>query len=479
MLREPVPVPAETTPHDGTGFARVPARQARRKGLLAMPRRSMLVWAALAALLAGALVWWATLAPTVPALILRVAPLVRTLQFSGRVATLSRVDVGSTLTGRVLAVAVAAGDRVHRGDVLVSLEGDELRAALSQAEASERQAAARLGGLRSTGRGGAQAAVAQADSVLVAAQADLRRTRDLVDRGFLSAARLDEAQRNTDVARAQQASARALSAANAEQGTEVAQAQAQLALAASATTAARARLAQAVLSAPADARVLARLVEPGQIVQPGRALLSLALSGPLQLVAQVDERYVEQLQVGQVASVVADAYPDRRFVARVLSIAPVVDAQRGAIEVKFSLAPPPPDFLREDMTLSVEVETARRDAALVVPAAALRGSESATPSSATSPMTSATTAVVLIERDGRAQQRKVRLGLRTLDGAEVLEGLTPGDTVLLGGAVESGSRVRTDTRPSAAAPSGNSARNKARSAAREDAGAALSNAMGR
>ena len=444
-----------------------------------MPRRSILTWAALAALLAGALAWWASRVPTVPALILHVAPLVRTLQFSGRVATLSRVDVGSTLTGRVLEVAVAAGDRVNQGDVLVRLESDELRAALAQAQASERQAAARLGGLRSTGRSSAQATVAQADSVLVAAQADLRRTQDLVAQGFLSAARLDEAQRAANVARAQQASARAQSAANAEQGTDVAQAQAQLALAASATTAARARLAQAVLSAPADARVLARLVEPGQIVQPGRALLSLALAGPLQLVAQVDERYVEQLQVGQVASVVADAYPDRRFTARVLSIAPVVDAQRGAIEVKFSLAQPPPEFLREDMTLSVEVETARRDAALVVPAAALRGNESATTSAMTSATTSATTAVLLIERDGRAQEREVRLGLRTLDAAEVLEGLAAGDTVLLGSAAKPGSRVRADTRPRAAAAPGNSARNTARNAAREDAGAALSNAMGR
>ena len=474
MFSEPLPVPARTTPGDA-GVAVVPSAQRQRESVRAMPRRTVLALAALAAVLTGALAWWATRAPTVPALILQVAPLVRTLQFSGRVATLSRVDVGSTLTGRVLTVAVAAGDRVEQGDVLVSLEADELRAVLAQAQASERQAAARLGGLRSTGRSSAQAAVAQADSVLVAAQADLRRTQDLVAQGFLSASRLDEAQRAANVARAQQAAARALSAANAEQGTDLSQARAQLSLAASATTAARARLAQAVLSAPADARVLARLVEPGQIVQPGRALLSLALSGPLQLVAQVDERYVEQVQVGQTASVVADAYPDRRFVARVLSIAPVVDAQRGAIEVKFSLAQPPPAFLREDMTLSVEVETARRDAALVLPAAALRGSESASPSAMASVMASSTAAVVLIESDGRARERKVRLGLRTLEAAEVLEGLAAGDTVLLGSAVKPGSRVRVAIQPRAAAPPSRSARN----AAREDAGAALSNAMGR
>ena len=262
----------------------------------------------------------------------------------------------------------------------------------------------------------------------------------------------------------------------------MAQAQAQLALAAAATEAARARLAQAVLSAPADARVLSRAVEPGQIVQPGRALLSLALAGPLQLVAQVDERYVEQLQVGQLASVVADAFADRRFMARVLSIAPVVDAQRGAIEVRFSLPQQPPDFLREDMTLSIEVETARRDAALAVPVAALRGDLLPTAAlrsdlpaaSGLRRDAAASTAVVLIERDGRVEARTVRLGLRTLDAAEVLEGLAAGDTVLLGPAIKPGSRVRADTQAAAALLDKPKA-----SATREDAGAALSNAMGR
>ena len=418
---------------------------------------------ALAAVLVVGLVGWATRVPVVPATSVQAAPLVRTLQFSGRVATLSRVDVGSTMTGRVLEVAVAEGAHVTKGEALVRLESGELRAALEQAQASERQAAARLTGLRSTGRSGAQATLAQADSVLVAAQADLQRTRDLVAKGFLSEARLDDAQRGSAVARAQQAAARAQSAANADQGTDVTQAQAQLAVTASATAAARARLDQAVLSAPADARVLARLVEPGQIVQPGRALLSLALAGPLLLVAQVDERFLEQLQVGQVASVLADAFPNQRFSARVQSISPLVDAQRGAVEVKFSLPQAPPAFLREDMTLSIEVETARRDTALVVPASALRGDGSAA------------TATVLVERDGRAEAREVRLGLRTLEAAEVLDGLAAGDTVLLGTTAKPGQRVRADLKTSLARPSTQGARN----ATREDAGSALTNAMGR
>ena len=395
------------------------------------------VWALGAAvLLAAVAMGAATLrGPQVDALVVQSAPLVRTLQFSARVATLSRVDVGSTVTGRVAQVRVMEGAPVRQGDVLVQLESDELRAALAQAVAAERQAKARLEGLRSTGRTAAQAARAQADASLQAASASLARVQQLVAEGFYSPAQLDEARRAVDVARAQQLGAQAQLQATADAGTEVAQAQAQWALAQAATVAAQARLAQTTLVAPADARVLVREVEPGQIVQPGKALLSLALAGPTQLVAQVDERFLEQLQLGQPAWVVADAFAEQRFAARVLSIAPAVDAQRGAIEVKFSIEQAPA-FLREDMTLSVEVETARRERTLVLPQAALRGPAGGDQAS------------VLVLQDGRAQVRNVRLGLRTLDAVEVLGGLKESDTVLRGHAsLQDGQRVRARTVP--------------------------------
>jgi len=387
------------------------------------------------------------------------APLVRTLQFSARVATLSRVDVGSTVTGRVAQVRVNEGAQVRQGEVLVQLESDELRAALTQAVASERQAQARLQGLRSTGRSGARAALAQSDATLLAAEAELGRVRQLVAQGFFSASRLDEAQRAVDVARALQSGSKAQNQAVGEAGTEVMQAEAQLVASQAATAAAQARLKQTELLSPADARVLTRQVEPGQIVQPGKALMALALAGPTQLVAQVDERFLDQLQTGQSAAVVADAFAGQRFAARVLSIAPSVDAQRGAIEVKFSLEQLAPAFLREDMTLSVEVETGRRARALVLPLRALRAQ--ASPESAT----------VLVAVDGRAQERAVRLGLRTLSAVEVMDGLAEGEGVLLGGRAQAGDRVRPQATPlpAPAAPK----------AVGADAGAALTNAMGR
>ena len=404
---------------------------------------------------------WLWRHPKVDAVEMRSAPLVRSLQFSARVATLSRVEIGSTITGRVDAVLVEEGARVRRGDVLLRLESEELAAALTQAVAAERQAAARLAGLRSTGRAAAQAALAQTDATVRAAQAELTRTEQLVAQGFVSASRVDEVRRILEVAQAQQASARAQTRANEETGSDLVQAQAQLAVAQATTQAAQARLAQTTLVAPADAQVLLRQVEPGQIVQPGKALLGLALVGPTQIVAPVDERFLDQLQAGQVARVVADAFAGQPLAARVLSIAPSVDAQRGAIEVKLTLDAPAPAFLREDMTVSVEVETARRDKALVLPLGALR---TALPDGS---------ATVLVSDAGVARSRAVKLGLRTLDAAEVVEGLAERDVVLIGGTPQADSRVRVRRVP------WQPGQPLAPGAAAPDAGAALTNAMGR
>ena len=427
------------------------------------PRRRRWPWLVAAVVLVAAAViaWLALRGPRVDVVKVSYAPLVRTLQFSARVATLSRVDVGSTVTGRVARVLVTEGAQVRQGDVLVQLESDELRASLTQAVASERQAQARLDGLRSTGRSGARAALAQSDATLLAASAELARVRQLVAQGFFSVSRLDEAQRAVDVARAQQSGSTAQSQAVGDAGTEVMQAGAQLAASQAATAAAQARLKQTAILAPADARVLTRQVESGQIVQPGKALMALALAGPTQLVAQVDERFLDQLQAGQSAMVVADAFASQRFAARVLSIAPSVDAQRGAIEVKFALEQQAPAFLREDMTLSVEVETGKRARALVLPLRALR-TQSAGES-----------ATVLVVDAGRAQARTVRLGLRSLSAVEVLDGLAEGDEVLLGGSVKADDRVRTQTvvlEPGNASP---------KNAGLQDGAAALTNAMGR
>lgn len=383
-------------------------------------------------LLVAGLAWWAMPA-SMPGVVVQRSDLTRTLQFTARVETRNRVELGVTQTGRVLEVKVREGEAVRRGQSLIVLEQDEARAALAQAEANLAQSRARLSSQQSLALPSAQAAQAQAEATLQAAQAELKRTEALVAQGFFSQSRLDEARRAAEVAQAQRDAARAQWKANAGQGAEQAAARAQALAAEAAVQLARARLDQTTVRAPADGAVLLRAVEPGQIVQAGKALMTVSVAGPTELVASVDERFLSQLQVGQAAKVVADAFPQQPFDARVDRLAPAVNAQSGAVEVTLAVVPPVPDFLREDMTLSIEVVTGGRRGAQVLPLEAVRdvravpGGEQGT---------------VMVVEDGRARPHNVKLGLRTLDQIEVLGGLEDGDIVLRDPTVAEGTRVR-------------------------------------
>lgn len=409
----------------------------------------------IAAALALALVvlagWALWRPPAVPAVQPTTAALVRSLQFSARVASRSSVEVGATLTGRVAAVQVREGERVAGGAVLLQLEDAEAQAALAQAEAALAQAAAARLGAGGARLRAADALLAQAQAQQLASAAEQRRSAELVARGFLSPAHGDDASRALAVAQAQLDAARAQHDALAVGGSERAQADAQFAAAQAAVDAARIRLAQTVVRAPTAARVLQRSVEPGQIVQPGRALLRLALDGPLELLAQVDERFLAELAPGQAARVVADAFPDQPFGAKLLRIAPHVDAQRGAVDLHFAPDTLPP-FLREDMTLAIAVVTARRAQARLLPLAALRGESE-----------------VWVVEGGRIAARPLKLGLRSADQVELLGGLGDADWVVLGDAPPPGSRARPVAAGAVARSSGEAGA----------AGAALTEAVGR
>ena len=136
------------------------------------------VWLVVALVLLSALaagLAWRNRPLTVQVLQVQPTELVRSLQFSARVSTLSRVDLGSTVTGRVAQVLVTEGARVRAGQALLDLDSAQEAAALQQALASQQQAAARLTGLRASGRSSARAAQAQAQAALVAAEAELTR----------------------------------------------------------------------------------------------------------------------------------------------------------------------------------------------------------------------------------------------------------------------------------------------------------------
>lgn len=358
---------------------------------------------------------------------------------TGRVVATARIELGAQVAGTVAEVAVEEGDRVAAGDLLVRLADDEPRAALAQAEAALEEAQARLRQLAVTSLPVAEQARQQAASTLVLARREHARVTALAAQGFFSEARLDEANRNLEQAEAQGRSTQLQADAARPRGSDHVLATTREAQARRAVEVARAKLGWTRVLARADAIVLKRRAEPGDVVTAGTKLVSLG-AGPLQIELQVDEKNVGLLAIDKPATVVADAYPDRPFRANVVRIAPAVDAQRGTVQVKLAMDAAP-TFLVPEMTVSAEIAVAAKSGVLTLPAEAVREANSAEP-------------WILTVRDGQAARQPVRLGLRGSGRLEIMQGAAIGDLAVLPGAatVVAGMRVRPAPKAPPVAP---------------------------
>ena len=352
---------------------------------------------------------------------------------SGRVISPQRVTVALQGSGRVLRVAVAEGQSVEAGQLLIELDNSDSRASLAQASAAVAQAQAKLRQLGELNQPLAVQALAQAQATALQARKLLERNRNLVAQGFVSQAAVDDAQRAVDIASSQVSSAQAQVKTNTPDGSDAAVARAALGQAVAGEQLARAKLAQGLVVAPSSGVLISRTVEVGDIVQPGKALMVLAATGPtqaVQVLIQIDEKNLAKIALGQKAIGSADAFASQRFDAVVGYINPGVDPARGSVEVKLNV-PNPPAYLRQDMTVSVDIETARRAAAVVVASSAVEDAATDKP-------------WVLVVRDKHAVKQFVSLGLRGDTRVEVLKGIQAGEGVipLSKTGVKAGQRVR-------------------------------------
>ena len=372
--------------------------------------------------------WWQ--GPLLSGYSINSMPLVQTVVATGRVVTVSRTQVGSEITGVVLKRLVQEGDRVTRGDLLLVLRSDELTAQVRQAEAA-------LNELMSSTRPQASVDLANTQVQLAQASRELQRRRILAKDSVISKEELEQSEKAESLARNNVESARlkalALAPGKAE---EIVLRERLFAL--------QAQLAKTQVRSEVTGIVLTRNVEPGDLVQPGMTLFTIALDGNTEIRVPLDERNLPRLALQQNASVIADAYPDRPFPAQINFIAPSIDPERGTVEVRLTVDPVP-DFLRQDMTVSVNIETDKRAHARVIPNDALGNVQG-------------NKAIVLLLRDGKIHRQTVTLGLRGLAMSEVVSGLQDGEQVLADAVspLKDGTRARlTLQKISAAEPSNN------------------------
>ncbi len=275
----------------------------------------------------------------------------------------------------------------------------------------------------------AREALAQAQATQLNAQKAFNRAASLVRTGDETRVVLDAARRDVDLAAADIRTYGLQIFTSSPGGSDYVTGQTQLDQSRAALVSATSRLDYTTIAAPRTGVLIARSVENGAVVAPGTALLTLAPDGQVQLLLAIDERNLGKLALAQTAIASADAYADQKFAATVSYINPAVDITKASVEVKLDVTKPP-DYLRQDMTVSVDIAVGESKNALLLPSRAVNDQLTETP-------------WVMLAKDGRAIHQPVKTGLQNSTRVEILKGVAEGDVVIpVTAGVLAGGRVR-------------------------------------
>jgi cobalt-zinc-cadmium efflux system membrane fusion protein len=321
--------------------------------------------------------------------------------------------LGSIVEGRVTQVLVQPGDKVRRGQVLVTIHSHELtdaQNALAQAKAgrAEAESAAQLAA--TTAARSERLYAAQAGSL-----ADLEKSR---------AARVaaEEGQRRA--------------AAEYQRASEMVEHLRPAGLAGRSVDP-----EDVLVRAPFDGVVVARDAQPGAVVSPGASLVTVSRTGNILLALRVPEAALGSARMGSEVQFSVPAFPGRSFTARVSRVSPLLDSLSRTAEV-FAAVDNRSGELRGEMTAAAEVFGVSRDSVVAVPVGAIQDFEGDT------------VVVVGAKRgDGLTLEAfRVRVGRRAAGMAEIKAGLTAGASVVNDGAAVAKAEIlrQRDARAAAA-----------------------------
>ncbi len=358
----------------------------------------------------------------------------RVIAGKGRIEPYAELRLTASLPGRIKAILVEEGEIVRRGQLLVQMQDDELRAQLAQAQARVEEANARLAeveaGPRPQELEAARARVREVAAVLQEAGAVLNRTRALFEKGTIPRAQLDEAERRHAVAVAQHRTAvEEISLLESGAREEVRRAaQAQVKTAEADVQHVRAVLDQAAVRAPVAGKIVHRFMQPGEVIvmQRPQPILTLADLSRIQVRVEIDETDARYLEVGQPVEITSSAYAGRVFTGRLAEIGatagrkslvsedPAAMVDTKVVEVIVTL--PESNAWTFGVTVDAAVTVEHRENVPVVPRSALRqaGGE---------------TTVMVRRADGSFVRQPIRTGAGDEDFVEVVSGLKDGDVV--------------------------------------------------
>lgn len=315
-------------------------------------------------------------------------------QATGTVRARTAAVLSSKVMAYVRQVAVQVGDRVRDGQLLVTLESQDLDANVRRAEAGETEVLSAIPE--------ADSGVAGAKANLDLARSTFQRMEQLASKKSISNQEFDEASARLKSAQAAYEMARAKRTQLDSKLTQVRE---------------EIRGTQIMrdytrISAPFSGVVTAKSVEPGNLAAAGAPLLTVEREGAYRLEASVDESRLPFVKTGETVDVTLEAL-DRRLTAHVSEIVPVVDAASRAYIVKIDLPTMP--NLRSGMFGRALFPMGVRKVVAIPPQAMVdRGQLQS----------------VFVVENGCARTRLVTIGERGQSTVEVLSGLSEGEKLV-------------------------------------------------
>jgi len=332
-----------------------------------------------------------------------------TVLATGIVKPYKLVAVGARATGRIVSMKVRPGQEVRQGDLLAEIDPTTQENDLKNKQAV---LAARYAGL------------AQQQAQLVLAQQNMTRQQNMIASHAVSKADYDAAFAQVKEAEAQIAAYKA----------QITQAEADVDMA-------KLNLGYTQVTAPFSGTVLATVVQEGQNVNAVQSAPTIVILGDLSVMtvrAQISEADIVNVHEGQALYFNTIGNPGRRYNGKLESIEPAPENIRSDISFNASASatstntqavyyngifniPNEDRILRTYMTAEVHIILGKADNALIMPAEGLGrqiGKDEYT--------------VRILAADGKAEERQVKIGLRTQAQAQVLAGLKQGEEVITG-----------------------------------------------
>jgi HlyD family secretion protein len=299
---------------------------------------------------------------------------------NGLVRPIDRIELKSKASGEVTELPIEVGDHVAKGALVAKLDQVEERAAVAQAEAD--------------------LDIARAELDL--AEKNFERRQQLFSSHVIS----KEAQDQTEL--------------------DLAVARSRLVQATTALERARERMEDTVITAPVDGVILQKYVERGQIIASGVSnvgggtpIADIADMRQIQVEAGIDEIDIGKIEVGQLATVRAEAYPEHLYEGEVVRIAPEARVEQNVTLFDVIIEVGNTDGnLKSQMNATVEIVMEDRPDVLTIPTAALQDADRypGAPS----------VGRVLVKEDGDFVPREIRTGASNYRVVEVLDGLEEG-----------------------------------------------------